>query len=45
MKQGCRLRVFKKRVLRAIFIPKRDEVTGRRGKPHEELNELNQTFR
>jgi hypothetical protein len=31
-----RLRVFENRVLRRIFGPKRDEVTGGRGKPHNE---------
>ena len=36
------LRVFKNRVLRRIFGPKRDEVTGERRKLHnEELNDLN----
>jgi len=35
------LRVFKNRVLRRIFGPKRDEVTGEWRKPHnEELNDL-----
>jgi len=35
------LRVFKKRVLRRIFGPKRDEVTGEWGKLHnEEINDL-----
>jgi hypothetical protein len=28
LKEECRLRVFEKRVLRRIFGPKRDEVTG-----------------
>jgi hypothetical protein len=32
MKQECRLRVFENRVLRRIFGPKRDEVTGGREK-------------
>jgi hypothetical protein len=37
----CRLRVFENRVLRRIFGPKRDEVTGDWRKLHnEELNDL-----
>jgi len=37
-----RLRVFENRVLRSIFGPKRDEVTGEWRKLHnEELNYLN----
>jgi hypothetical protein len=36
-----RLRVFENRVLRRMFGPKRDEVTGEWGKLHnEELNDL-----
>jgi hypothetical protein len=36
-----RLRVFENRVLRRIFMPKRDEVTGEWRKLHnEELNDL-----
>ena len=36
-----RLRVFEKRVLRRIFGPKREQVTGEWRKPHnEELNDL-----
>jgi hypothetical protein len=36
-----RLRVFENRVLRRVFGPKRDEVTGEWGKLHnEELNDL-----
>jgi hypothetical protein len=36
-----RLRVFENRVLRTVFGPKRDEVTGERRKLHnEELNDL-----
>jgi hypothetical protein len=36
-----RLRVFKNRVLRRIFVPKRDEVTGEWRRLHnEELNDL-----
>jgi hypothetical protein len=38
---GTRLRVSKNRVLRGIFGPKRDEVTGEWRKLHnEELNDL-----
>jgi len=38
---GTRLRVFKNRVLRRIFGPRRDEVTGEWKKLHkEELNDL-----
>ena len=38
---GTRLRVFENRVLRRIFRPKRDEVTGEWRKLHnEELNDL-----
>jgi hypothetical protein len=36
----CRLRVFENRVLRRIFGPKRDEVTGEWRKLHNELNDL-----
>ena len=36
-----RLRVFEKRVLRKVFVPKRDEVTGEWRKLHnEELSDL-----
>jgi hypothetical protein len=36
-----RLRVFENRVLRRVFVPKRDEVTGEGRKLHnEELNDL-----
>jgi hypothetical protein len=35
-----RLRVFEDRVLRRIFGPKRDEVTGEWRKLHEELRDL-----
>jgi hypothetical protein len=39
--EGCGLRVFENRVLRRIFRPKRDEVTGEWRKLHdEELNVL-----
>jgi hypothetical protein len=34
------LRVFENRVLRRIFGPKRDEVTGECKKLYEELNDL-----
>jgi len=38
---GCRLRVFENRVLRRIFEPERDKVTGEWRKLHnEELNDL-----
>ena len=40
VKTGRRLRVFEKRVLRRIFGPRRDEVTGEWRKLYEELNEL-----
>jgi len=41
LKEEGRLRVFENRVLRRIFGPKRDEVTGRWRKLHkEELNDL-----
>jgi hypothetical protein len=41
LREECRLRVFENRVLRGIFGPKRDEVTGERRKLHnEELNDL-----
>jgi hypothetical protein len=40
-KQEHRLRVFENRVLRRIFLPKRDEVTGGWRKLHdEELHKL-----
>jgi hypothetical protein len=35
-----RLRMFENRVLRRMFGPKRDEVTGEWRKVHEELNDL-----
>ena len=39
MREKCMLRVFGNRVLRKIFGPKRDEVTGEWRKLHnEELN-------
>jgi len=41
LREGRRLRVFENSVLRRIFGPKRDEVTGEWGKQHnEELNDL-----
>jgi hypothetical protein len=41
LREERRLRVFENRVLRRIFGPKRDEVTGEwRKLYHEELNDL-----
>jgi len=41
LREKLRLRMFENRVLRRIFEPKRDEVTGELGKQHnEELNDL-----
>ena len=41
LRKECKLRVFKNRVLRRIFGPKRDEVPGKLRKPrNEELNDL-----
>ena len=40
--EKCRLRVYTNRVLRRIFGPKRDEVTGERRKLHNE--ELSNTY-
>jgi hypothetical protein len=41
LKEECRLRVFENRVLRKIFGPKRDEVTGDWRRLHnEELHDL-----
>jgi hypothetical protein len=41
MREECRLRMFENRVLRKIFGPKRDVVTGECRKLHnEELNDL-----
>jgi len=41
LREERRLRLFEKRVLRRIFGPKRDEITGEWGKLHnEELNDL-----
>jgi hypothetical protein len=36
MREERRLRVFENRVLRSIFVPKRDEVTGEWRKLHNE---------
>jgi hypothetical protein len=38
LKEEHRLRVFENRVLRKIFGPKRNEVTGGWGKLHNEYN-------
>jgi hypothetical protein len=41
LREECRLRVFENRVLRRVFRPKRDEVTGEWRKLHnKELNDL-----
>ena len=41
LREERRLRVFENRVLRRVFAPKRDEVTGEWRKLHnEELNDL-----
>jgi hypothetical protein len=41
LREECRLRVFENRVLRRVFVPKRDEVTGEWKKLHnEELSDL-----
>jgi len=41
LREECKLRVFENMVLRIIFGPKRDEVTGEWRKQHnEELNDL-----
>jgi len=41
LREECRVRVFENRVLRRIFGPKRDEVTGEWRKRHnEKLNDL-----
>jgi hypothetical protein len=36
LREECRLRVFENRVLRRIFGPKRDEVTGKLRRLHNE---------
>jgi hypothetical protein len=41
LREECRLRVFENRVLRKLFRPKRDEVTGEWRKIHKaDLNDL-----
>jgi hypothetical protein len=40
LRKERRLRVFENRVLRRVFAPKRDEVTGEWRKLHNELNDL-----
>jgi len=40
LREEHRLRVFENTVLRRIFGPKRDKVTGERRKQHEELHDL-----
>jgi hypothetical protein len=41
LRKGSRLKVFENRVLRGIYEPKRDELTGEWGKLHnEELHDL-----
>jgi len=41
LREECRLSVFENRVLRRIFGPRRDEITGEWRKLHnEELNDL-----
>jgi hypothetical protein len=41
LREECRLRVFENRVLRRIFGPKKDEVTGERRRLHnKELHDL-----
>jgi len=40
LREECRLRVFENRVLRRVFGPKRDEVTGEWRKLHNELRDL-----
>jgi hypothetical protein len=42
LREEDRLRVFENRVLRIIFGPKRDEVTGGLGKLHNEEQERKQ---
>ena len=45
LREECRLRVFENRVLRRIFGPKRDEVTGEwRKLNNEELNDPRPIF-
>jgi hypothetical protein len=41
LREEHRLRVFENRVLRRVFVPKRDKITGEWRKLHnEELNDL-----
>jgi hypothetical protein len=41
LREECRLRVFENRVLRRIFVPKRDKVRGEWRKLHnEKLHDL-----
>jgi hypothetical protein len=40
LREESRLRVFENRVLRRIFVPKRDAVRGEYRKLHNELNDL-----
>jgi len=40
LREVHRLRVFEKRVMRRMFVLKKDHVAGEWKKPHEELNEL-----
>jgi hypothetical protein len=40
LREERRLRLFENRVLRRIFGPRRDEITGEWRKLHEELNDL-----
>jgi hypothetical protein len=40
LREECRLRVFENRVLRRIFRPKIDDITGEWRKLHNELNDL-----
>jgi hypothetical protein len=41
LREGCRQKVLEKRVLRRIFGPKKDKITGEQRKLHkEELNDL-----
>jgi hypothetical protein len=40
LREERRLRVYEKRVLRRIFEPKKNEVTGKWKKLHKELSDL-----
>jgi len=40
LREECRLRVFENRVLRRVFGPRRDEVTGEWRKLHNEVRDL-----